>query len=317
MTDFGSDGAYLKIAREALLRARKPMTPRQMLTLAQQDGFMPAHLGGKTPHRTLSARLAEHIRRFSDKSEFFRTAPATFFLHKLAESDSAPAEHKRVYVGNLRAKTVRKERVLVAKRQRLAERIYGPYVDYDESVFRELYRDVCHFVDRKEAEADKSVKQFVTFTLVVHKRKLLFYRRGKFTTASERLQGQLSVGFGGHVNDDDFDLFNNGGDAFRANAARELREELFLDDIYTSESEASQRSSIIGYVNVDDSPDAEQHIAVLVKFRHKSAAIPKKGELSINQLDWLDLDAPKNDLSDFDLWSEIILKNVFDGTINV
>ena len=193
----------------------------------------------------------------------------------------------------------------------------GRYVPYDEHRFEQIYRDICTFADRRDAEADDTVKQFVTFTLVIHERKLLIYRRGKFTTASERLQGQLSVGFGGHVNDEDFDLFNRGGDAFRANAARELREELFLDEVYTTQREAAQRSSILGYINVDDSPDAEHHVAVLVQFRHKSPDLPRKGELSINQLEWLDLDVPRNDLSDFDLWSGMILQGLYAGEIRV
>jgi predicted NUDIX family phosphoesterase len=309
--------AYLELAREALSRANRPLTPKQMLEVARGEGFMPTHLSGKTQHRTLAARLAEHIRSKSDSSEFFRTAPATFFLHHLASRRGTLPEHRRVYIGHLRTKTVRKERILVAHRQRLAEEIWGPYVPYDERHFGEIYRNICRFVDRRDAEMDDNLKQFVTFTLVIHDRKLLVYRRGKFTTASERLQGQMSVGFGGHVNDQDFDLFNMGGDAFRANAARELREELFLDEVYTSQREAAQRSSILGYINVDDSPDAEHHIAVLIKFQHKSSDLPKKGELSINQLEWLDLDNPKNDLSDFDLWSGMILRGLYGGKIDV
>lgn len=310
-----SGDAYLILAREALRRSGRPMTTREMLASAREFGFMPKHLGGKTPPRTLAARLAEHIRAKSDASDFFRTAPATFFLHELAERADAPPEHRRVYIGNLRTKVVRKERILVAEREQLAQRVYGPFCQYNEKDFAEIYREICRFVDRRDAESDDSVKQFVTFTLVVHERKLLIYRRGKFTTASDRLKGQLSVGFGGHVNDRDFDLFTTGGDAFRSNAARELREELFLDEVYASQSETAARSVILGYINVDDSPDAEHHIAVLVCFRHKSSSLPKKGELSINQLEWLDLDRPLNDLSGFDLWSGMILRGMYEGSI--
>jgi predicted NUDIX family phosphoesterase len=172
-------------------------------------------------------------------------------------------------------------------------------------------------MDRSSAEIDDTVKQFVTFTLVYHEGKILIYRRGKFNTASERLKGQLSVGFGGHVNDDDFDLFNRGQEAFRSNAARELKEELFLDDIYRERVDAMKRADVLGYINVDDSPDAEHHVAVLVLFRHKSSDLPKKGELSINQLSWLDLASPLNDLSDFDLWSGMILRNIYEGKISL
>jgi predicted NUDIX family phosphoesterase len=173
------------------------------------------------------------------------------------------------------------------------------------------------FLDRSKAEEDNTVKQFVTFALVFHKSKILTYRRGKFTTTSDTLKGQLSVGFGGHVNDQDFTLFSLGGDAFRANAARELREELFLDDLYKDTDETMKRTRIMGYINVDGDNDAEHHIAVLVAFDHRSSALPKKGELSINQLDWLDLRQRKNDLSQFDLWSAMILQHIYDGDIEI
>ena len=316
MHNFGGN-AYLALAAEAVTRAGRPLTPQEMLDIARRNGFLPEHLFGATMHKTLSARLAEHIRAESDRSRFFRTAPATFYLHSLAERPGSPDEFRQVYIGNLRSKSIRKENVLVAPREELRRRIYGEYVSYDETAFEEIYRNLCQFVDRRRAEEDDTIKQFVTFTLVVHRAKLLIYRRGKFTTTSDRLKGQLSVGFGGHVNDSDFNLFSRGGDAFRSNAARELKEELFLDEVYNEQHETMDRSEVLGYVNVDDSPDAEHHIAVLVAFKHKSADLPQKGELSINQLSWLDLDTPLNDLSEFDLWSEMILRNIYEGKIQI
>lgn len=312
-----TENAYVTLARKALARARRPLTPHEILEMAKADHFLPGHLFGATMHRTLSARLSESIRSKGDRSPFYRTAPSTFFLRSLASSPDIPDEHKNVYIGHLRSKSIRKENVLVAPRGALEEKIYGEYTPFDELYFQDLYRSSCRFIDRRVAEYDDLVKQFVTFTLVFHKRKLLTYRRGKFTSTSEQLKGQLSVGFGGHVNDTDFSLFHQGGEAFRFNASRELREELFLDDYYRGQSEAMDRSKILGYVNVDDNFDAQHHIAILVSFNHKSGELPKKGELSINQLNWIDIDRPINDLSDYDLWSGMILKNIFQGVIRL
>ncbi|MDP9412636.1 MAG: HTH domain-containing protein [Pseudomonadota bacterium] len=309
--------AYLGLAERAIRHARRPLTPQEMLTVAASEGFLPGHLFGATMHKTLTARLSEHIRRESAGSRFFRTAPGTYFLHSLAVEPDIPDAYKKVHVGHLRSKSIRKENVLVAPREKLQEFIYGDYVPYNEDEFQEIYRSCCMFVDRAEAEEDNSLKQFVTFTLVFHGQKILTYRRGKFTTTSDLLKGQLSVGFGGHVNDADFTLFSRGGNAFRANAARELKEELFLDEAYQKLEDAAGRTRILGYVNVDDSADAQHHIAVLVAFKHKNDSLPKKGELSINQLSWLDLRNRKNDLSDFDLWSEMILRNLYEGRIEI
>lgn len=307
--------SYLSVAYEAICQEGRPLSPGEMIVLAREGGYLPSHLQGATMYKTMSARLSEHIRRKSGRSIFFRTAPNRFFLHTLARDESLPPDYRQVFVGNLRAKRIRKEKVLVAPREYLKSELYGEFIPFEERKFKDIYRDHCAFIDRELAEEDDSVKQFVTFTLVVHGSKILVHRRGKFSTASETLKGQVSVGFGGHVNNDDFTLFSIGADGLRANAARELREELFLDDMYEDLDTAKERTKVLGYINVDDSKDAEHHIAVLVAFNHKSEVMPKKGELSINQLAWFDLDGRKNDLSDFDLWSEMIVRNICMGKI--
>ena len=312
---FGS--AYLNLAHRAIREAMRPLTPSEMLDLASTGGYLPAHLFGATMHKTLSARLAEHVRQWSKSSLFYRTARNTFFLHSLANGRNVPPEAKQVFIGNLRSKSIRKENVLVMSRFVLQKQLYGPFVPFDEQKFADLFRAYGRFVDRSSAELDDTIKQLVTFTLVHHDNKLLIYRRGKFTTTSDALKGQLSVGFGGHVNDQDFTLFSMGHNAFVENSARELREELFLDDVYQEPAETLARSRVVGYINVDESLDAEHHVAVLISFRHKDGKVPKKGELSINQLSWLDLRSPLNDLSDFDLWSAMILRHIYEGVIRL
>ena len=66
---FGSN-AYLTLAAEAVRRERRPLTPTEMLDVAQRQSFVPPHLFGATMHKTLSARLSEHIRRKSHGSRF-------------------------------------------------------------------------------------------------------------------------------------------------------------------------------------------------------------------------------------------------------
>ena len=312
-----ASGSYLALAAKAIELARRPLTPRQMLDLARNDGFLPDHLTGATMHKTLMARLSEHIRAKSAQAEFYRTGPGSFFLQKLACDPTIPESYKRVHRGHLRSKAIRKENVLVAPRNTLESEIFGDFVDYNEEKFQKLYSSMLVFTDRSAAEENPELKQFVTFTLVFNESNILTYRRGKFTTTSDNLKGQLSIGFGGHVNDKDFTLFSLGGDAFRFNAARELREELFLDDIYVDFEETLARTQLMGYINVDGDNDAEHHIAVLVAFKHRDGTLPKKGELSINQLSWLNLAERRNDLSQFDFWSAIILQNIYDGRISI
>lgn len=56
-----ADSAYLILALEALRRARRPLTPKEMLRIAKENDFLPAHLHGQTMHKTLSARLGVEV----------------------------------------------------------------------------------------------------------------------------------------------------------------------------------------------------------------------------------------------------------------
>lgn len=306
--------SYLTLAYLALKLRGRPLHTQEILRVAEKYSFFPAHLTGKTPHKTLNARLAEHIRKEGASSLFYRTAPATYFLSRHAER-LPPDQQPEVFHGVRRDKAVKKENVLVAPKAALERAFYGDLIAFDESKFDNFFRDHCFFMDRALAEKDDSVKQFVTFTIFHFKSNLLIYRRGKYSTASDQLKGAYSVGFGGHVNDDDFTLFAVGAKALIENSSRELMEELYLSQFFRTPDEISARSSVVGFINVDEGNDAQHHIAVLVKFSHRSKRLPKKGELSINGLRWLDTTSPLNDISDFDLWSRMILENVFAGRI--
>lgn len=311
------ENAYLNLAYNIIMDSGHPMSPVEIISTAIEKNILPKHLNGKTKHKTLSARLAEHIRKWGNSSVFFRTGPARFFIHTLASKDSVPAIYKKVFIGNLRAKKIRKENVLVAPTNNLNKYVKGEFIEYNNEQFENFFKNYCKFEDRATAENDDNVKQFVTFSLVFHNHNILIHDRGKFSTASDLLKGQTSVGFGGHVNDQDFDLFHSGGLCFKNNSTRELREELFFDELYLDFEDTRNRTDVLGFINVDETEDARHHIAVLVSFNHKSPELPKKGELSINRLRWLPLNTPLNDLSSFDLWSGIILRNLYNGKIKL
>lgn len=308
--------SYLKVAYRAILIANRPLRATEILETAEDFGFLPDHLFGATQHKTLNARLSEHILEKGSDSLFFRTAPGTYFLSDLAER--MPTDNAyRVFHGVRRSKEVQNETVLVCEKADLSSLVGYGFAPYDEDDFRAAFENIMFFKERIAAERDDTVKQFVTFTIFHYNQHILVHRRGRYSTASERLKGAYSVGFGGHVNSEDFDLFNSGGEALVHNAARELWEELYLDAQYTNINEVKSRTTICSYINVDDTEDAQHHVAVLVKVRHRSKKLPSKGELSINELHWLDTTVALNDLSKFDLWSQLILENIYRGEIHL
>src|SRR5262249_55865403 len=149
-------------------------------------------------------------------------------------------------------KNIKKESILVAPKSTLHQLIPDPISHFDNDRFVRFFNTHCYFTDRWHAERNDQIKQFVTFTLFHFSTHILVHTRGKHSTASDELRGACSVGFGGHVNDGDFDLFFKGGAALVNNSSRELREELYLERTYKNIDAVSRRSSIVGLINVDD-----------------------------------------------------------------
>ena len=82
------------------------------------------------------------------------------------------------------------------------------------------------YLNRSAAENDQRYKQLIPYVLLVCNDKILRYRRGKGGGES-RLHGFYSVGIGGHISEEDHQLFSN--DPYREGMRRELMEEVAID----------------------------------------------------------------------------------------
>lgn len=177
--------SYLRLTVEVLRDRREPLTAPEIVAEAQARGWMPSHLYGKTQHKTLNARLSEHIREQREEALVFRVGPAKYFLSELLGDPSIPPQYKRKFRGTLRSKQVRQERVLVADSRLLrAEGIWG-FVPFDNRWFSRGLRSKFQFVERRAAETRDDIKQFVSYTLVVRAQTVLCYRRGAFNNAPD------------------------------------------------------------------------------------------------------------------------------------
>ena len=298
--------AYLEIARRVLLAERRPLRPRTILRIAAEGGLLSPHLHGRTPHKTLGARLSEHIARYGDKAQFFRPEPGAFFLRELMDDASIPLKYRRPVHTRKRAKDLKREAVLTIPRFLLEqEELYG-IIDDTERVLQLMRTGPVRYVERKKAEADYSRKQLVTYIVAFRGDEVLSYRREKYTTATDEIKGARSIGFGGHVADSDVDLWSPGLFGIPNNAVREFYEELNMVQ-FLSHAGYQGSFSLLSFINVDDTDEARRHLAAVVLFRCPKNFEPKKGELSINDLGWLPLSTPPNDPDDFELWSRLLL----------
>src|ERR1041385_4265907 len=96
------------------------------------------------------------------------------------------------------------------------------YLPVVTSSSRLVYRN------RSEAEQDKRYKQLIPYVLIICNGRILRYRRGKGGQET-RLHGLFSVGIGGHISEEDHDLFSSDV-GYQEGMRRELMEEVEIDE---------------------------------------------------------------------------------------
>src|SRR3954470_1140272 len=141
------------------------------------------------------------------------------------------------------------ENVLVIKRALFDELGSFQGLNFEPAKYLQaiLSRGNNFFLSRPKAEIDPTHKQIIPYVLLVHGDRVLHYVRGK-KAGEQRLIAKGSIGIGGHMNNDDEDLFNLGvnREAYDAGVQREIAEELRLNARYTNH--------VVGLLN-DDSND--------------------------------------------------------------
>ncbi len=303
---------YIDLAVKALRYHKAPLSAKEIMKIADEIGAIPPHTHGKTQHKTLQARLSEHILRDRENSLVYRVSPGRFFLREFMLETSIDDKFKIEFHARRRKKDLTNENVLVLPAKPLKEAgVYG-YIDDTNQIISLLKKAKSIYKPRKNAETDFNCKQIITYVLVAKGSKILSYRRGKFSNAGQEILGARSVGFGGHVSDTDADFLDQETFGIRNNASRELLEELWLEREEQMNLQKSKSLRLFSFINVDDTEEAKKHIAAILLYYCTPKFEPKKGELSINDLNWLDITHRPNNLDDFELWSRIIINKLRD-----
>lgn len=310
--------SYLELAIAVLRKRRWPLTAREILAEAKSSGMMPVHLYGPTQHKTLNARLSEHIRMYQDRSQIYRVAPATYFLTEFQSDPQIPPRFRKQFQGVLRYKQVRHENVLVFPTDKLNDLGVIGFIPVIETIFCDEYASLFGFLERKRANSKTDLKQFISYTILMRDDEVLSYTRGKFTSVSKDLKGARSIGFGGHINEGDFDLFSGQVGGIFNSARRELFEEIgIVDDMPIDPDALPSNLKILGLLNIDDTPDARKHVAVVSAYRPRFDDKIEGKELSINNVSWINVYSNDISFSEFEPWSAFLLHAMRAGMIRI
>lgn len=298
--------AYLNVAEQVLLQARRPLRPLEIINAAYANKLLPWHLYGSTQDKTLHARISEDVARSPTSSRFFRTGPGVFFLRTFIDDPLVPEAFKQPFFAPPRRKELRRERVLTL--DRLADRPgteTSPFVTINR-LTTEFRHNRYRFITPSEIEARPESVAIHSFVLVFHENAVLSYRCGKFFPDTAPLKGKRSIGIGGPVYASDRDMLFHDMFGIIASGINELGYGIGLT------KELSERARYNGEVlpsigvrlsSVGSGPPV---VHVVMAYECPTDFLPSKAALSVNDLRWLQIDDPANALDGFDATSSLL-----------
>jgi predicted NUDIX family phosphoesterase len=154
------------------------------------------------------------------------------------------------------------------------------------------------YINRSEAEQDRSHKQLIPYALIICGDKILRYRRGKGGQET-RLHGLYSVGVGGHISEEDNSLFSAGigyHDAMR----RELQEEVDIEVTKeTAVAVINDDSTDVGYVHLG--------IVHIVQVADEQVANRRSGLVGA---EFIPISEAAKNLDAYESWSRFCVENL-------
>jgi predicted NUDIX family phosphoesterase len=153
------------------------------------------------------------------------------------------------------------------------------------------------YLNRSEAEHDKRYKQLIPYVLLICRGKILRYRRGKGGQET-RLHGLYSVGIGGHISDEDSNLFSK--DGYRDGMKREIKEEVAVEEI---------NESTVAVINDDSTEVGEVHFGV-VHIMHVANENVVGHRSGILAPEFIPIPEALKSLSAYESWSRLCLENL-------
>jgi len=187
--------------------------------------------------------------------------------------------------------------VLVVRRA-LLEKLgifHGLNFDVEKYLPALLSRENNFFMQRSLAELDPNFKQIIPYVLLVHQGRVLHYVRGK-KAGEQRLVSKGSVGIGGHMNNEDEDLFTFDKAAYLEGVRREVCEELNVGTKF--------ENRIVALLNDDSTEVGKVHLGVVHIFNLETADVQKR-EAMITNLAFLNREELLAHRDAMETWSQI------------
>jgi hypothetical protein len=292
--------AYLEIATKILKAERRPLSPHAILTAAYHRALVPPHLHGKTQHKTLQARISEDIIERREHSAFFRTSPGRFFLREFLTDVSIPEEFRRPFPARRRFRELISGSALGIQRDALRSVAAENTPIEPKKIFNLLNAERYSYEDPKKKK--DNIIFLRSFVCVHRDHSVLTYRIGRYRDDRDNFMSRRSIGFSAFVEIDEHTLFNLGDFGIVDSGVQATHVDLDIPQVSNQRADAR----LIYFLWCTNTGGAAELLAV-IKFECPKWFEPLKRRLALNDLAWLDLSRPVNDIDDFDPWSKMVL----------
>jgi hypothetical protein len=213
----GEQQTYLRVAEAVLASAALPLKAREIVERGIERGLFSDHVMGRTPEKSMQARLSVDILNRGEKSKFVRVSRGRFTLRsKLSNPDRSndslvDSDTQTEYIAPRRTLRFPAEEVLCVNESEFRQTLtfQGIETDTDQLLPRLLGASTTQYILRSEAENRDDAKQFITYVLVQSGQRVLCFRRSYLSRAAEFLRGSKCIGFGGHVTAADDDILSH------------------------------------------------------------------------------------------------------------
>lgn len=207
-----------------------------------------------------------------------------------------------------------KNKVLVIERAKFEQIGYFNEIRTDFDKYRDsfLKNNDPIFIDRFKVEHEyesknhlNKYKQIVSYIIIQYKNKLIRFQRHKTKVNfyEEYEDGQFSIGFGGHVQSTDHNIFSEYS-GYPESIEREIFEETGIT------LEQINKIEFIGVLNDDSTPRGKNHFAFihLVDLKSPVFSTKEKEVMNVQLVDFSEISAK---FAHFELWSKLCLQQFF------
>lgn len=294
-------GIYLDAAYVALKNNDKPMTASEIIDYALHNRYLDT-INTQTPQSIMRARLSTDLLHYGKNSRFIRTQRGFFALREW---------HMPEYETKHQVKRIPSEELVLVVKTDLIDNIgkfQGINAKYEDFIKHTLHSGNISFIPRLNAETNTYYKQILSYVIIKCEGKILRFQRGNYTNVDSLLKGRYSIGFGGHITNNDVKISSHNSGIFdygySYGVLRELNEELKFS------KPIKNIPPIIGILNDDSSNMGLKHIAFIHLLELQNLEV-YSNEKSINQTKFVSQDELIEEYEKFEYWSKLCIKKFF------